>query len=60
MMLSSVKNYFTLVALNYYIFDKLNSGNHSYTFSGMNLASAITTTVCYGEYRKMKKMILIK
>ena len=40
---------------------KLNQGNHTYTFDGKNLATGI---YCYqleaGEYREVKKMILIK
>jgi CubicO group peptidase (beta-lactamase class C family) len=41
--------------------NKLNSGNHSYTFDGRNLASGIYyCQLVAGEYKEVKKMILIK
>ena len=40
---------------------KLNQGNHTYTFDGKNLASGIYYyQLISGEYREVKKMILIK
>jgi photosystem II stability/assembly factor-like uncharacterized protein len=40
---------------------KLNSGNHTYTFEGKNLASGIYYyQLVAGEYHNVKKMILIK
>ena len=41
--------------------NKLNQGNHTYTFDGKNLASGIYYyQLVAGEYREVKKMILIK
>ena len=41
--------------------NKLNQGNHTYTFDGMNLASGIYYyQLVAGDYREIKKMILIK
>jgi hypothetical protein len=41
--------------------NKLNQGNHSYTFDGSNLASGIYYyQLVAGEYREVKKMICIK
>ena len=40
---------------------KLNRGNHTYTFDGKNLASGIYYyQLLAGDYRKVKKMILLK
>jgi parallel beta-helix repeat protein len=40
---------------------KLNQGNHTYTFDGSNLASGIYYYhLVAGEYREVKKMIMIK
>jgi len=40
---------------------KLNQGNHTYTFDGKNLASGIYYyQLVAGEYREVKKMIMIK
>ncbi len=40
---------------------KLNQGNHTYTFDGKNLASGIYYyQLMAGEYREVKKMILMK
>ena len=40
---------------------KLNPGNHTYTFDGKNLASGIYYyRLVAGEYREVKKMILLK
>ena len=40
---------------------KVNQGNHTYTFGGKNLASGIYYyQLVAGEYREVKKMILIK
>jgi hypothetical protein len=40
---------------------KLNQGNHTYTFNRKNLASGIYYyQLVAGEYREVKKMILIK
>ena len=40
---------------------KLNQGNHTYTFDGNNLASGIYYyQLTAGEYREVKKMILLK
>jgi hypothetical protein len=40
---------------------KLNQGSHTYTFDGKNLASGIYYyQLVGGEYREVKKMILIK
>ena len=40
---------------------KLNSGNHTYTFDGRNLASGIYYfSIQAGEFQDVKKMILIK
>jgi hypothetical protein len=40
---------------------KLNQGNHTYTFDGSNLASGIYYyQLVAGDYREIKKMILIK
>jgi flagellar hook assembly protein FlgD len=40
---------------------RLNQGNHTYTFDGKNLASGIYYyQLVAGEYRGVKKMILIK
>lgn len=41
--------------------NKLKSGNHTYTFDGKNLASGIYYyQLVAGDYREVKKMILIK
>jgi hypothetical protein len=41
--------------------NKLNSGNHTYQFDGKNLASGIYYyQLIAGEYREVKKMVLIK
>jgi hypothetical protein len=41
--------------------NKLNQGNYTYTFDGQNLASGIYYyQLVAGEYREVKKMILIK
>ena len=40
---------------------KLNSGNHTYTFDGKNLASGIYYyQLIAGDHREVKKMVLIK
>lgn len=40
---------------------KLNQGNHTYTFDGKNMASGIYYyQLVAGDYRQVKKMILIK
>jgi len=41
--------------------DKLNQGNHAYEFDGINLASGVYYyQLVAGEYREVKKMILLK
>jgi hypothetical protein len=41
--------------------NKLNQGNHTYTFDGKNLASGIYYyQLVAGDYREVKKMILLK
>ncbi len=41
--------------------NKLNQGNHTYTFDGKNLASGIYYyQLTAGEYREVKKMILLR
>jgi len=41
--------------------NKLNQGNHTYTFDGTNLASGIYYyQLVAGEYRKVRKMILLR
>ena len=41
--------------------NKLNQGNHTYQFDGKNLASGVYYyQLVGGEYREVKKMILIK
>lgn len=41
--------------------NKLNQGNHTYTFDGKNLASGIYYyQLVAGDYRQVKKMILLK
>jgi hypothetical protein len=41
--------------------NKLNQGNHTYTFSGKNLASGIYYyQLTAGDYREVKKMILLR
>jgi hypothetical protein len=41
--------------------NKLNSGNHTYTFDGKNLASGIYYyQLVAGDYREVKKMILLR
>jgi len=41
--------------------NKLNAGNHTYTFDGNNLASGIYYyQLVAGEYKEVKKMILLK
>jgi hypothetical protein len=43
------------------ISEKLNHGNHTYTFDGRNLASGIYYyQLVAGDYREVKKMILLK
>jgi aminopeptidase N len=41
--------------------NKLNSGNHTYTFDGKNLASGVYYyQIVAGDYREVKKMVLIR
>jgi hypothetical protein len=41
--------------------NKLNQGNHTYTFDGKNLASGIYYyQLTAGDYREVKKMIILK
>jgi len=41
--------------------NKLNSGNHTYTFDGKNLASGVYYyQLVAGDYREVKKMILLR
>jgi len=41
--------------------NKLNQGNHTYTFDGKNLASGVYYyQLVAGDYREVKKMILIR
>jgi len=41
--------------------EKLNPGNHTYTFNGKNLASGVYYyQLVAGEYREVRKMVLIK
>jgi hypothetical protein len=41
--------------------NKLNQGNHTYTFDGKNLASGVYYyEIVAGDYRDVKKMILLK
>jgi predicted GH43/DUF377 family glycosyl hydrolase len=43
------------------VLNKLNQGNHTYTFDGKNLASGIYYyQLVAGEYRDVKKMIILK
>jgi len=41
--------------------NKLNQGNHTYTFDGKNLSSGVYYyQLLAGEYREVKKMILLR
>ena len=43
------------------VYDKLQAGNHTYTFDGKNLASGIYYyQLAAGDYRDVKKMILLR